>query len=91
MSHINTEANINIRINADIKGTLTRAAALSQKSISAFLLEAAFERAKSILEEYETITLSNVERDRFFALLDSSDEPNETLQAAMKEYLKEYK
>jgi len=34
-----------------------------------FLLEAAFEQAKRVLQEHETITLSNVERDRFFCFI----------------------
>jgi len=55
------------------------------------LLEAAFERAKRVLNEHETITLSNAERDRFFALLETSDEPNDAFKAAMNEYLEEQK
>jgi uncharacterized protein (DUF1778 family) len=55
------------------------------------LLEAAFERAKRVLNEHETISLSNAERDRFFALLETSDEPNDALKAAMSEYLEEQK
>ena len=81
------EASINIRTTYEIKETLARAAALYQQSIATFLLDAAFEQAKRILQEYETITLSNVERDRFFALLETSDEPNDSLKGAMSEYL----
>jgi uncharacterized protein (DUF1778 family) len=47
------------------------------------LLEAAFEPAKRVLQEYETITLSNC--DRFFALLETSDESNNFLKAVMSE------
>jgi uncharacterized protein (DUF1778 family) len=50
------------------------------------LLEAAFEPAKRVWQEYETITLSNnVECDRFFALLETSDESNNFLKAVMSE------
>jgi len=82
------EATINITTTHDIKNTLAHAAALYQQSITTFLLEAPFEQAKRVLQEHETITLSNVERDRFFALLETSDEPNDLLKAAMSEYLK---
>ncbi|MEK8016283.1 MAG: DUF1778 domain-containing protein, partial [Candidatus Parabeggiatoa sp.] len=85
------EARIDIKTTPDIKNTLSRAAALSQQSISGFLLEAAFERAKRVLKEHETITLSNAERDRFFALLETSDEPNDELKTAMSEYFEEHK
>ena len=81
------EATINIRTSYEIKNTLARAAALYHQSITTFLLEAAFEQAKRVLQEYETITLSNVERDRFLAILETSDEPNDFLKAAMSEYL----
>jgi uncharacterized protein (DUF1778 family) len=57
------EARINIQTTQEMKNTLSRAAALSQQSISHFLLDAAFERAKRVLNEQETITLSNAERD----------------------------
>jgi len=85
---MNAEARINIRTTPEIKNTLSRAAALSHQSIDAFLLGAAFEYAKHILEKSETITLSNAERDRFLALLETSDEPNGELKAAMTEYIK---
>jgi uncharacterized protein (DUF1778 family) len=85
------EARINIKTTQDIKNTLSRAAALFHQSLSGFLLEAAFERAKRVLNEHETISLSNAERDRFFALLETSDEPNDALKAAMSEYLEEQK
>jgi uncharacterized protein (DUF1778 family) len=83
------EATINITTTYEIKNTLAHAAALYQQSITTFLLEAAFEQAKRVLQEHETITLSNAERDRFFALLETSDEPNDSLKAAMSEYLEE--
>ncbi len=89
MMNASIEARINITTTREIKSTLSRAAVLSHQSISAFLLEAAFERANRVLKEYETITLSKEERDRFLALLETSDEPNEVLKAAMSEYLEE--
>jgi uncharacterized protein (DUF1778 family) len=48
------------------------------------LLEAAFEQAKRVLQEYETITLSN---NVIVFLLETSDEPNDSIKGAMSEYL----
>jgi len=87
--NVNQEARIQIKTTQDIKSTLSRAATLSHQSISAFLLDAAFERAKNVLKAHEMITLSNVERERFFTLLETSDEPNDALKVAMSEYLEE--
>ncbi len=81
------ETTIKITTTYEIKNTLARAAALHHQPITTFLLEAAFEQAKRVLQECETITLSNTERERFFALLETSDEPNDVLKTAMNECL----
>jgi uncharacterized protein (DUF1778 family) len=54
------------------------------KSISTFIINAAY--AKQTLKEHETLTLSLEEHERLMALLENPPEPNDKLKAAMRQY-----
>lgn len=82
---------IDIRTSAKIKTALNEAADLSGISMSAFVLAAAYEKAKSLLHSQENITLSDVERDKFLTLLEGQPRSNPTLKRAMKRYLNRQK
>ncbi len=78
---------IDLRATHEVKEELKRAAYLSGEKLSAFTLKAAQEKAKQILSEKESITLSDKERDKFFALLENPPESNTKLKKAMSKYL----
>lgn len=78
---------IDLRTSPAIKELIVRAAATAGVSLSAFLIASAQERAKQILAESETLTLSPRDWDAFFAALDNADKPRPKLQAAATEYL----
>lgn len=78
---------IDLRTSPEIKGLIVRAAATAGVSLSAFLIASAQERAKQILAESETLTLSPRDWDSFFAALDSIDKPRPELEAAASDYL----
>jgi uncharacterized protein (DUF1778 family) len=78
---------IDLRTSPEIKALIVRAAATAGVSLSAFLIASAQERAKQILAENETLTLSPRDWDAFFAALDSTDKPRPKLEAAATEYL----
>ena len=78
---------IDLRTSAEIKDLIVRAAATAGLSVSAFLIGAAQERAKQILAERETLTLSPCDWEAFFQTLDDLDKPRPRLKAAMGRYL----
>ena len=78
---------IDLRTSAEIKELIVRAAATAGMSVSAFLISSAQERARQVLAESETVTLSPRDWDAFFQTLDDLDKPRPKLQAAMDRYL----
>jgi uncharacterized protein (DUF1778 family) len=56
--------------------------------INTYLINLAYENAKQVISEYETLRLSNEERDRFMALIDNPPEPTKKAKMAMRKYLK---
>ena len=78
---------IDLRTSPEIKELIVRAAATAGVSLSAFLIASAQERAKQILAESETLTLSPRDWNAFFAALDNADKPRPKLEVAATEYL----
>ena len=78
---------IDLRTTHEIKELIVRAASTAGVSLSAFLIASAQERAKQILAESETLTLSPRDWDIFFTALDNADKPRPKLKAAATEYL----
>ena len=78
---------IDLRTSPEIKELIVRAAATAGLSLSAFLIASAQERAKELLAESESLTLSPRDWDSFFAALDNADKPRPRLEAATAEYL----
>jgi len=80
------DARLNFRLSREIKNRVERAAAVSGQSVSDFAVSALARTADDILERHQTITLGNVERDFFLALLDSEEEPSEKAMEAARRY-----
>ncbi|EGV27563.1 protein of unknown function DUF1778 [Thiorhodococcus drewsii AZ1] len=77
---------IDLRTSAETKALIARAAATAGMSVSAFLLSAAQERAKAVLSEVESLTLSPRDWEAFVTALDNLDQPRPKLAAAMERY-----
>ena len=77
---------IDLRTSPEIKELIVRAASTAGMSVSAFLLGTAQERAKQILAESETITLTSRDWNAFAKALDHADKPRPKLSAAMKRH-----
>lgn len=78
---------IDLRTSSEIKSLIVRAAATTGVSLSAFLISSAQERAKQILAESETLTLSPRDWNAFFSALDKADKPRPALKTAATNYL----
>lgn len=81
---------IDLRTSPEIKELIVRAAATAGLSLSAFLIASAQARAKELLAEHESLTLSPRDWDVFFSALDHTDAKDSVppkLEAAAAEYL----
>lgn len=77
---------IDLRTSGETKALITRAAATAGMSVSAFLLSAAQERAKVVLNQTESLTLTARDWEAFVTALDQLDQPRPKLKAAMERY-----
>lgn len=77
---------IDLRTSPEIKQLIVRAASTSGVSVSSFLLGAAQERAKQVLAESESLTLTARDWEAFVTALDNSDKPRPKLSAAMRRH-----
>jgi len=72
---------IDVRTNPEVKLVIERAAQLSHKSISAYILESALQKAQDDIHKTERLLLTKNERDLFFSALINPPEPNEALKS----------
>lgn len=76
-------ARINLRTSQDAKALIERAAALMGTTVSAFLLHNAFEAARRLLDEHDTVVLSQRAFDEFVAACEHPAEPTAALRALL--------
>lgn len=77
---------IDLRTSSEIKELIVRAASTAGMSVSAFLLGTAQERAKQILAEQETISLTSRDWNAFAKALDNADKPRPKLSVAIQRH-----
>lgn len=78
---------ITARVDADTQELLTQAAALAGiSSINSFVLSAAIEKAKIIMERERSLKLSQRDALRLVEALDAPGKPNARLQQASLRY-----
>lgn len=77
---------IDLRVSSDLKTLLSRAASYCGMSLSSFLVSIAADRAKEVVAEHETLTLTPRDWDAFLAALDDTDRPRPRLAAAVRRF-----
>ena len=75
---------MSLRIPAEEKAMLLRAAALKHKDLSEFVREHSVDAAKAVIREEEHISLSRRDSLRVLDLLENPPEPNAKLLSAAK-------
>jgi len=75
---------MSMRVRADEKAMLLRAAALENTDLTDFVLQHALRSAKAVIEEAERIRLSERDSLRVLALLEKPPKPNARLRAAAR-------
>lgn len=77
---------IDLRLSADQKALLARAASYAGMSLSSFLVSSASKRAKELVAERETLTLTARDWRAFLAALDKPERRRPRLEKAVKRY-----
>ena len=84
---IATSPRITARVDSDTRELLSKAATLSGiSSINSFVLNAAIEKAKSVIERENILKLSNHDANTLLNILDSEVISNPKLQEAFRNY-----
>lgn len=79
-------ARLEMRLTPEDKEILEQAAALSGQPLTSFALSTLTARARDMIAEQNTITLSRRDIKRFFEILDADTEPAPVLKAAVRRY-----
>jgi uncharacterized protein (DUF1778 family) len=82
-AHATESARINLRTSPEAKALIERAAALMGTTVSAFMLQNAYEAARRVVADNGTLVLSQEAFDAFIAACENPSEPNEALRALM--------
>ncbi len=76
-------ARINLRTSPEAKALIERAAALMGTTVSSFMLQNAYDAARRVVEDNDTLVLSQEAFEAFIAACENPSEPNEALRALM--------
>lgn len=78
------------RVTPQNKAILQKAAALTGQDLTSFVTDATVDRALEVIEKHERLSLSNRDRDLFFAALENPPEPSARLKSAAAKYKRKY-
>ncbi len=77
-------ARINLRTSAEAKALIERAAAYMGTTVSAFMLQNAYEVAKRVVAEHEVIMLTQRDFEAFAKALEKPPAPNAALKRLLR-------
>lgn len=77
---------IELRVPAEKKALIARAAALRERDVTGFIMDAVMPAAEAVIERAEKIVLSERDSLRLLELLENPPAPTERLLRAMKTF-----
>ena len=77
------DTRMELKTSSRVKAMLKSAASLTGQDLTAFVLASAEERAKSVISEYQSLSLSHKEQVDFMAALTNSPKPTKALKELM--------
>ena len=80
------EARLVARVSDDIRMTIHKAAQYSGATLSQFLIDSALDKARSVINDFEMIKLSDKAATRMMELLENPPQPNAHLKRAKAHY-----
>lgn len=85
-----SDARLAVRLNREAKQVIEKAASACGQSVTDFTVATLLRSANDVLEQQQHIHLSDRDRDRFLAALDSNAQPNEALRRAAERYKQQF-
>jgi len=82
MANLATER-INVRSTVDAKNVIEQAANLLGLSVSSFMIQSSFERAKELLKSNHELKVNNTDRDMLMNLLENPRPANDEMKNLM--------
>lgn len=82
MTNLATER-INVRSTVDAKNVIEQAANLLGLSVSSFMIQSSFERAKELLKSNHELKVNNTDRDMLMNLLENPRPANDEMKKLM--------
>lgn len=82
MANLATER-INVRSTVDAKNVIEQAANLLGLSVSSFMIQSSFERAKELLKSNHELKVNNADRDMLMNLLENPRPANDEMKDLM--------
>ena len=82
MANLATER-INVRSTIDAKNVIEQAADLLGLSISSFMIQSSFERAKELLKSNHELKVNNADRDMLMNMLENPRPANDEMKNLM--------
>jgi uncharacterized protein (DUF1778 family) len=79
----NESSRINLRTSADTKAMIERAAALMGTTVSGFMLQNAYEAARRVVSDYDTLMLTQRDFEAFAATMEKPPKPKAALRKLM--------
>ncbi|MDD5296166.1 MAG: DUF1778 domain-containing protein [Rhodocyclaceae bacterium] len=83
MSAVVESARINLRTSPEAKALIERAAALMGITVSSFMLQNAYEAARRVVADNDTLMLSREAFEAFVAACENPPAPNDALRTLM--------
>lgn len=87
MSRATRTERFEMRMTAENKALIAKAAEISGQSLSEFAIGAVMKQALEMLERYDRTQLTVDDREAFLKLIDSDSEPTERLRSAARSFL----
>lgn len=82
MANLATER-INVRSTVDAKNVIEQAANLLGLSVSSFMIQSSFERAKELLKSHHELKVNNADRDMLMNFLENPRPANDEMKKLM--------
>ena len=82
-THASESTRINLRTSQEAKALIERAAALMGTTVSSFMLQNAYEAARRVVAENDTLMLSQKAFDEFVAACEKPAKPTKALRDLM--------
>jgi len=79
----NESSRINLRTSADAKAMIERAAALMGTTVSSFMLQNAYEAARRVVADYDTLILTQRDFEAFASSMEKPPKPKAALRKLM--------